>query len=88
MTRNEFEELSCDQGYDEPKLVSFEPLSRSETHSHDKISFVYVLEGEFILNTSEGAPRYRPGDTCLLDKDIDHAEEAGPEGATILVARK
>lgn len=88
MTRSEFEELARCEGYAEPKIVSFEPLSRSKTHRHDKVSFVYVLEGEFILNTAELAPRHGPGETCLLDKNVDHAEEAGPEGATILVARK
>lgn len=88
MTKSEFEELAGREGYAEPMLVRFEPLSRSKTHQHDKVSFVYVLEGEFILNTSERAPRYGPGETCLLDKDVDHAEEAGIEGATILVARK
>lgn len=88
MTKSEFEDIARNEGYGEPTLVHFEPLSRSDTHSHDKTSFVYVVKGEFILNTAEGAPRYQPGETCLLDKDIDHAEEAGPNGASILVARK
>jgi quercetin dioxygenase-like cupin family protein len=52
------------------------------------MSFVYVLEGEFILNTPDGAKRYLPGETCLLEKNIEHAEEAGATGARILVARK
>ena len=88
MTREEFEETARREGYGTPREVTFAPLSRSEPHSHDQASFVYVLEGEFILNTAEGAPRHRPGETCLLDQDVEHAEEAGPEGATILVARK
>lgn len=88
VTRSEFDELVHKEGYTETKLVHFEPLSRSETHSHDKVSFVFVLEGEFILNTAVGAACYSPGETCLLEKNINHAEEAGPNGATILVARK
>ena len=88
MTREEFEETARREGYGTPKLVRFEPLSRAAPHSHDEVSFVYVLEGEFILNSPAGAPRHKPGETCLLDKDIEHAEEAGPEGAVILVARK
>ena len=51
-------------------------------------SFVYVIVGEFILNTPNGALRRRPGETCMLDKDVDHAEEAGADGATILVTHK
>ncbi|CUH61597.1 cupin domain-containing protein [Thalassobacter stenotrophicus] len=88
MTRDEFEDTARSDGYGEPKRVRFDPSSRSETHSHDQVSFVYVLEGEFILNTDDGAPRYDPGETCILPKDVNHAEEAGPDGATILVARK
>lgn len=88
MMREEFEALARGQGYADPVQVSFEPFSRSQTHTHDKVSFVYVVKGEFILNTAEGARSHGPGETCLLDKDIDHAEEAGPQGATILVARK
>lgn len=88
MTRQEFEDTACRDGYGEPKLVHFDPSSRSEMHSHDQVSFVYVLEGEFILNTDDGAPRHGPGETCLLPKGVAHAEEAGPDGATILVARK
>ena len=88
MTRDEFEQMSSREGYGEPMQVSFAPLSRSETHRHDKQSFVYVIVGEFILNTPNGALRRRPGETCMLDKDVDHAEEAGADGATILVTRK
>ena len=88
MSPQEFEAARQEGGYGDAKQVSFPPLSRSALHTHDQISFVYVLKGEFILNTAEGAPRYHAGQTCILDKDIEHAEEAGPEGAAILVARK
>jgi len=88
MTPEEFDVIRKKEGYGEPKQVSFEPLSKSVAHTHDKMSFVYVLEGEFILNTAEATPRYQLSETCILDKDIEHAEEAGPDGAVILVARK
>lgn len=88
MTRNEFEEVARNEGYHELIEASFKPLSKREIHSHDKVSFVYVLEGEFILNTVDGSPSYRSGETCVVEKGIDHAEGAGPEGASILVARK
>ncbi len=88
MTPEEFNVIRARDGYGESKRVSFEAQSRSPMHIHDKVSFVYVLEGEFILNTAEGAPRYLAGETCILDKNIEHAEEAGPDGAVILVARR
>ena len=88
MTKKEFEELVLREGYSKPTLVQFEPQSRSDMHRHDAVSFVFVVNGEFILNRAEGASRYLPGETCLLDKEVEHAEQAGAEGATILVARK
>ena len=88
MTQDEFEQRLLREGYGEARRVSFDALSRSQSHTHDQASFVYVVEGEFILNTPDGAARYFPGDTCVLDKNIEHAEEAGAIGATILVARK
>lgn len=88
MTREEFEQSARQKGYGEATMVRFEPSSRSDFHSHDKVSFVFVIEGEFILNTENDAPRYGAGDICILEKDVNHAEEAGPDGATILVARK
>jgi quercetin dioxygenase-like cupin family protein len=88
MTREEFEDTARREGCGEPKLVCFDPSSRSEMHQHDEVSFVFVVEGEFILNTEDGAPRHGPGDTCILPKGVNHAEEVGSDGATILVARK
>ncbi|PWJ16940.1 cupin domain-containing protein [Jannaschia seohaensis] len=88
MTSEEFKAICRGKGYALPKQVSFEALSRSVSHTHDQVSFVYVLEGEFILNTPAGRTCYGAGETCLLDADVEHAEEAGPSGAVILVARK
>lgn len=88
MTPHDFEVARQKDGYSEPKQVSFAPRSLSTMHTHDKASFVYVLEGEFILNTVEGTRKHFAGETCTLDKDIEHAEEAGSDGAVILVARK
>ncbi|CUH36876.1 Cupin domain protein [Jannaschia seosinensis] len=88
MTRYEFVARAHAEGYSPPKEVTFAPSTRSEPHTHDQLSFVYVVAGTFILNTDRAAPAYQPGETCLLDANVAHAEEAGPQGATILVARK
>ncbi|GGK21004.1 cupin domain-containing protein [Salinarimonas ramus] len=88
MSPDEFDRLRRAEGWGEPRRVRFEASSRSPPHVHDQASFVYVLDGAFVLNTSDGATRYRPGETCMLDAHVEHAEEAGPDGATILVARK
>lgn len=88
MSPEEFDQLRRREGYGEPSSVRLEASSRSAPHTHDLVSFVYVVDGEFILNTADGAARYQPGETCILDANVEHAEEAGPAGAAILVARR
>lgn len=88
MTPEKFKESCRSGGYGAIKEVSFEPSSRSSFHTHDQESFVYVVSGVFILNTAETAISYQPGQTCILGPNIEHAEEAGDEGTTILVARR
>ncbi len=88
MTPQDFEIARLKGGYSEARQVSFAPLSLSAQHVHENISFVYVLEGEFILNTAKGAQKHFAGETCILDKDVEHTEESGPDGAVILVTRK
>lgn len=88
MTRQEFERMRAGEGYGEARKVAFAALARSQPHTHDQASLVYVLEGEFILDTAAGAKQYRPGETCRLDGHVEHAEQAGPEGAVVLVARR
>lgn len=88
MTRDEFEKIARSEGYEDFIEATLKPSSRREPHSHDTVSFVYVIDGKFILNTDDGSPSFHPGETCLVEKGVNHAEEAGPEGASILVARK
>ncbi|MCB5198676.1 cupin domain-containing protein [Loktanella sp. TSTF-M6] len=88
MTEDDYRDIARSQDYGTPQEVSIAPDTRRETHTHDQTSFVYVISGRFILNTAEGSPAYDPGDIVILPANIPHAEEAGPEGATILVARK
>ncbi|MDU8913862.1 hypothetical protein [Aestuariicoccus sp. MJ-SS9] len=88
MTPQAFDRICKKEGYGAPKQVRFEALARSAPHVHDQVSFVYFLEGEFILNPADGAPRYLAGKTCFMEKNIEHAEEAGKDGAVTLVTRK
>jgi quercetin dioxygenase-like cupin family protein len=88
MTPEDFEAHAEAEGYGPPTRAEIAPNTRRETHTHDKISLVYVVEGTFILNLEDGAPRLMAGQTIELGPDIPHGEEAGPEGAVILVARK
>jgi hypothetical protein len=84
MTRAEFEELVRTGGFGEPKQVSFPPLSRSPTHQHDMMSFVFVLDGEFILNTPVGALGTGRGKRALWIRASTTPRKQGPRGQRCL----
>jgi hypothetical protein len=40
------------------------------------------------LNTDDGAESFAPGQTRPVEENVQHAEEAGPDGDDILIVRK
>lgn len=80
------------KGYDTPTVKSLEPGTVNESHTHDVALFVYVQQGEFIVDV-EADTEFRtkvclPGDTIEVPGGVVHIERVGHEGTTLLVARK
>lgn len=88
MDEEEFRQLLQTEGFSEPKTVDYAPNSANEMHIHDFTAHVFVLSGEFTLVTEGGEQIHQPGETCQLAGGTLHSEQAGPDGATILVGRK
>ena len=88
MDEAQFRQLLQSEGFDEPKTIDYAPNSINEMHIHDFSAHVFVLSGEFTLVTEGGAQAHQPGETCQLAGGTLHAEQAGPDGATLLVGRK
>lgn len=83
---------AAQKGYDTPTVKSLEPGTVNESHTHDVALFVYVQEGEFIVDVEAGAEFTTnvclPGDTIEVPGGVVHIERVGREGTTLLVARK
>ncbi|HEY5720583.1 MAG TPA: hypothetical protein VIW02_09395 [Gammaproteobacteria bacterium] len=83
-----FRQMARQRGYGEPRTKRYPPDSTSDLHTHELECLVLVLEGDFILATESGSTRYSAGETCTLPAATRHAEGAGAEGASILVATR
>lgn len=76
------------RGYAEPQEKDYDPDVDSEKHTHEFSVMVLVKSGEFKLALEDGVATYKPGDWCELEAGTVHAERTGPDGASILVAKR
>ena len=88
MNEAEFRQELQEQGYGEAQLLEFEPNSAADMHTHEFSAYAFVLSGEFIFVTEDGAATHLPGQTCKLAAGTLHSEQTGASGATILVGKK
>ena len=88
MDNVEFDRLVHEEGFGEPAQKEYDPNATSEMHTHDFSVVLLVLGGEFKLRTEQGVESFLPGDICRLKAGVSHAEEAGPEGARIVLSKK
>ena len=88
MNETQFKQALKDQGYGEAERAEYRQSSAKDMHVHDITAFVYVVSGEFVLRTEDGTKSHQPGDTCEVAAGTLHTEETGPDGATVLIARK
>lgn len=88
MNETQFKQALKDKGYGEAERVEYLPDSAKGMHAHDITAFVFVVSGEFVLRTKGGTKSFLPGDTCEVAAGTLHTEETGPDGATVLIARK
>ncbi len=83
---------AAQKGYDTPTEKSLTPGTVNDRHTHDVALFVYVLEGEFIVDVETGTEFVTsvclPGDTIEVPSGVAHIERVGGEGTNLLVARK
>ena len=57
-------------------------------HTHDFDARVMVTGGAITLTIEGERKVYRPGDWCEVLAGTLHAEEVGPEGVTLYVAKR
>ena len=88
MNEQLFRQLALEQGYGEFQAKAYVPHNDGPLHTHAFSVMLLVTEGHFSLAFKDGTTNYRPGDVCELAASVLHSERAGPEGATVLLAKR
>lgn len=88
MTEAEFLEQLTARGYGEAQVKSYPPHTDGPQHTHDVSVMLLVLDGEFTLAEPDRSTTYRPGEVLELAAGSPHAEQAGAQGARILLAKR
>jgi quercetin dioxygenase-like cupin family protein len=88
MNEEEFRNLVKEKGYGEVEFQEVAPGPEEEMHSHDHSVLSLVLNGKFTLTTDEGTKVFITGDLCENLAGTMHQEKIGPEGGSVLFAKK
>ena len=88
MDRSSFEAGLAADGYAEPLDRRMEAGQAAPTHTHPFDARLFMIEGEFVLETAGMTHRYGPGEMFEVPAGVPHAERFGPAGATYLVGRR
>lgn len=87
-----FRSAAAQKGYGEPAEKTLAPGTVNDDHTHDVSLFVYVQDGEFIVDVDKNGTFETqvclPGDTIEVLGGVAHIERVGPDGTKLLVARK
>ncbi|MDH3451283.1 MAG: cupin domain-containing protein [Gammaproteobacteria bacterium] len=88
MTEEEFKQQLRNKGYGEPRTKEYAPNANEAQHTHDFSVLAMVTRGELTLAYEDGSTTYKPGECCELAAGTVHGEQAGANGATLLLGRK
>jgi quercetin dioxygenase-like cupin family protein len=88
MDRAGFEAGLKADGFGEVLTRRMEAGQTAPDHAHPFDARLFVLEGEFVLESGGQVRRYGPGEAFEVPAGERHAESFGPEGATYLVGRR
>jgi quercetin dioxygenase-like cupin family protein len=62
----------------------FAPGGRFPLHSHDQEQLAYVLRGQLTFSLPEADHVLAPDGMIVIEPNVPHSAEAGPEGAEVL----
>lgn len=84
----EFESAARERGFDEVLERKWAPGFETGKHRHPFVAHALVVQGDFWLTVGEHSRHLQAGDTFDLERDVEHSERYGPQGATYWVARR
>ena len=76
------------RGYAEPVVREYEPNLSGKLHTHEFSAILLVIRGSFSLAMEKESISLSPGDVYEVPAGVQHDERTGPDGATILLAKK
>lgn len=82
-----FEDELRARGCTDVVIVEWPPGRLSERHVHDFRACGLILDGEYTLETPDGARVLRAGDRFELARGIPHVERVSATGVRILAGR-
>ncbi len=86
MNETEFRAYAAAEGYDEPEARSQPAGKFFDSHTHERDLIVLIQEGTFTVDYGDRKDEFGPGDMCYVAPKVDHTDQAGPEGASYLLA--
>ncbi len=88
MNEDQFRQKLRERDYGDPQIEEAGPGPVKDMHTHDQSVMWLVLSGELTMMLESGSMTYRPGDWYENPAGTLHTERIGPEGVTVLLARK
>ena len=88
MDAQQFRELALERDYGDVQTKAYVPHNDGPLHTHPFSVVLLVTEGNFALAFEDGTSNYLPGEVCEVAANVIHTERAGPEGASVLLAKR
>jgi quercetin dioxygenase-like cupin family protein len=86
MTESEFSAHAKTEGYREPESRSLPTDKFVDTHAHQEDLLVLITAGSFVVGYGDDRHEFGVGDMCHVAPGIEHADQAGPQGASYVLA--
>lgn len=88
MNESQFRQRAQEQGHGDVQFKDYVPHHDGPLHAHGFSVMLLVVQGQFSLAFEDGQTDYRPGEICELAANVIHTERAGPNGASVLLAKR
>tara|TARA_R110002073_G_scaffold321820_1_gene498098 strand:+ start:825 stop:1112 length:288 start_codon:yes stop_codon:yes gene_type:complete len=86
MTEDEFHAYAQAEGYRQPQARTQPAHKLFDTHAHRDDLIVLVTEGSLTVKYADRTEVFGPGDMCYVSPGVDHTDQAGPNGASYVLA--
>ena len=86
MNEAEFRAYAAAEGYDQPEPRTQPAGKFFDTHTHERDLIVLIQQGTFAVDYGDRKDEFGPGDMCYVAPKVEHTDQAGPEGASYLLA--